>query len=182
MRKVNCGGIDAGSQKISRGTDGSNSSPSSGESANYRSLVRPKARDRICSLRRGSRRDPACRLRYYPNPKAVAAYHLSRHAEFHDHIPPSTSVVMERCFAAQATISTSLIAVMPEAGYDPQGPSARRSLRPRPPALCRPSVAMNSFSSRARRRTTPAPASTLASSSRCIPPGPAPRSASRLNS
>jgi hypothetical protein len=87
-----------------------------------------------------------------------------------------------RCFAAQATISTSLIAVMPEAGYDPQGPSARGSLRPRPPALCRPSVAMNSFSSRARRRTTPAPASTLASSSRCIPPGPAPRSASRLNS
>jgi hypothetical protein len=55
---------------------------------------------------------------YYPNPKAVAAYHLSRHAEFHDYIPPSTSVVMERCFAAPATISTSLIAVMPEAGYE----------------------------------------------------------------
>jgi enamine deaminase RidA (YjgF/YER057c/UK114 family) len=55
---------------------------------------------------------------YYPNPKAVAAYHLSRHAEFHHYIPPSTSVVMERCFAAQATISTSLIAVMPEAGYE----------------------------------------------------------------
>jgi hypothetical protein len=55
---------------------------------------------------------------YYPNPKAVAAYHLSRHAEFRDYIPPSTSVVMERCFGAEATISTSLIAVMPEAGYE----------------------------------------------------------------
>jgi enamine deaminase RidA (YjgF/YER057c/UK114 family) len=55
---------------------------------------------------------------YYPNPQAVAAYHLSRHAEFADYIPPSTSVVMERCFAAGATISTSLIAVMPEPGYD----------------------------------------------------------------
>ena len=55
---------------------------------------------------------------YYPNPRAVAAYHLSRHAEFRDYIPPSTSVVMERCFAAETTISTSLIAVMPEAGYE----------------------------------------------------------------
>ena len=55
---------------------------------------------------------------YYPNPKAVAAYHLSRHAEFRDYIPPSTSVVMERCFCADATISTSLIAVMPEPGYE----------------------------------------------------------------
>src|SRR5580704_17699931 len=54
----------------------------------------------------------------YPNPAAVAAYHLARHAEFGDYIPPSTSVVMERCFAAEATISTSLIAVMPEAGFE----------------------------------------------------------------
>lgn len=55
---------------------------------------------------------------YYPNPRAVATYHLSRHAEFGDYIPPSTSVVMERCFAAEATISTSLIAVLPEPGYE----------------------------------------------------------------
>ena len=55
---------------------------------------------------------------YYPNPRAVAAYHLSRHAEFGDSIPPSTSVVMEHCFAAEATISTSLIAVVPEPGYE----------------------------------------------------------------
>src|SRR5438309_427235 len=55
---------------------------------------------------------------YYPNPRAVAAYHLSRHAEFADYIPPSTSVVMDRCFAAETTISTSLIAVLPEPGYE----------------------------------------------------------------
>jgi enamine deaminase RidA (YjgF/YER057c/UK114 family) len=55
---------------------------------------------------------------YYPNPEAVAAYHLARHAEFADYIPPSTSVVMERCFAAESTISTSLIAVVPGAGRE----------------------------------------------------------------
>jgi enamine deaminase RidA (YjgF/YER057c/UK114 family) len=55
---------------------------------------------------------------YYPNPRAVAAYHLARHAEFGDYIPPSTSVVMERCFSADATISSSLVAVVPGAGYE----------------------------------------------------------------
>jgi enamine deaminase RidA (YjgF/YER057c/UK114 family) len=55
---------------------------------------------------------------YYPNPRAVAAYHLSRHDNFNDYIPPSTSVVMERLFGAGSTISTSLIAVMPEPGYE----------------------------------------------------------------
>jgi enamine deaminase RidA (YjgF/YER057c/UK114 family) len=55
---------------------------------------------------------------YYPNPRAVAAYHLARHAEFGDYIPPSTSVVMERCFSADATISSSLVAVVPGAECD----------------------------------------------------------------
>lgn len=55
---------------------------------------------------------------YYPNPRAVAAYHLARHDAFGSYIPPSTSVVMERCFAGGATISTSLIAAMPQAGYE----------------------------------------------------------------
>jgi enamine deaminase RidA (YjgF/YER057c/UK114 family) len=55
---------------------------------------------------------------YYPNPRAVAAYHLARHDAFGDYIPPSTSVVMERCFGGGSTISTSLIAVVPEAGYE----------------------------------------------------------------
>jgi len=67
----------------------------------------------------GSDLSRAVRLdQFYPNPEAVAAYHLARHAEFGDYIPPSTSVVMERCFAAETTISTSLIAVAAEAGYE----------------------------------------------------------------
>ena len=50
---------------------------------------------------------------YYPTPADVDPYHLARHAEFGDYIPPSTSVVMENCFAAETHISTSLIAVLP---------------------------------------------------------------------
>jgi enamine deaminase RidA (YjgF/YER057c/UK114 family) len=55
---------------------------------------------------------------YYPSPRAVAAYHLSRHDHFKDYIPPSTSVVMERLFGSASTISTSLIAAIPESGYE----------------------------------------------------------------
>src|SRR3954466_11063503 len=67
----------------------------------------------------GSDLSNAVRLdQYYPNPQAVAAYHLARHAEFGDYIPPSTSVVMERCFAAETTISTSLIGVVPGEGRE----------------------------------------------------------------
>jgi enamine deaminase RidA (YjgF/YER057c/UK114 family) len=55
---------------------------------------------------------------YYPNPRAVAAYHLARHDAFADYIPPSTSVVMDRVFGGSSTISTSLIAVVPQAGYE----------------------------------------------------------------
>ncbi|HEU0155074.1 MAG TPA: Rid family hydrolase [Stellaceae bacterium] len=55
---------------------------------------------------------------YYPTPKAVHPYHLARHAEFGDYIPPSTSVVMERCFGLGSTISTSLIAAAPGPGRE----------------------------------------------------------------
>jgi enamine deaminase RidA (YjgF/YER057c/UK114 family) len=62
----------------------------------------------------GSDLGSAVRLdQYYPTPAAVDPYHLSRHAEFGDYIPPSTSVVMESCFSAETQISTSLIAAMP---------------------------------------------------------------------
>lgn len=54
---------------------------------------------------------------YYPIPEAVRAYQLARHAEFGDYIPPSTSVVMERCLGANSHISTSMIAVMPDKDY-----------------------------------------------------------------
>ena len=50
---------------------------------------------------------------YYTKGAAVSAYHLARFAEFGSYIPPSTSIIMERCFAAHANIDTSMIAVVP---------------------------------------------------------------------
>jgi enamine deaminase RidA (YjgF/YER057c/UK114 family) len=57
---------------------------------------------------------------YYPTPAAVDPYHLARRAAFGDYIPPSTSVVMERCFGGESGISASLIAVMPSREYEIQ--------------------------------------------------------------
>jgi enamine deaminase RidA (YjgF/YER057c/UK114 family) len=50
---------------------------------------------------------------YYTRGAAVSAYHLARFAEFGSYIPPSTSIIMERCFAAHTNIHTSMIAVVP---------------------------------------------------------------------
>jgi hypothetical protein len=55
---------------------------------------------------------------FYPTPAAVDPYHLARRAAFGDYIPPSTSVIMERCFGAESGISSSLLAVVPSAGYE----------------------------------------------------------------
>jgi hypothetical protein len=55
---------------------------------------------------------------YYTVAPAVSAYHLARFAEFGDYIPPSTSIIMERCFSARANIHTSMIALVPERGYE----------------------------------------------------------------
>jgi len=50
---------------------------------------------------------------YYTSGQAVHAYHLARFAEFGSYIPPSTSIIMERCFARHTNIHTSMIAVVP---------------------------------------------------------------------
>jgi enamine deaminase RidA (YjgF/YER057c/UK114 family) len=55
---------------------------------------------------------------YYPLYEAVRAYQLARHGEFGDYIPPSTSVLMERLFKRDSHISMSLMAVVPQSGYD----------------------------------------------------------------
>src|SRR5262245_437512 len=54
---------------------------------------------------------------YYPTPMAVDPYHLGRKAAFGDYIPPSTSVVMQRCFSSQTSICASLVAVTPGPDY-----------------------------------------------------------------
>jgi enamine deaminase RidA (YjgF/YER057c/UK114 family) len=55
---------------------------------------------------------------FYTMGPAVSAYHLARFAEFGSYIPPSTSIIMDRCFTARTNIHTSMIAVVPGQGYD----------------------------------------------------------------
>jgi enamine deaminase RidA (YjgF/YER057c/UK114 family) len=50
---------------------------------------------------------------FYTMGQAVHAYHLARFAEFGSYIPPSTSIIMERCFTARTNMHTSMIAVVP---------------------------------------------------------------------
>jgi enamine deaminase RidA (YjgF/YER057c/UK114 family) len=54
---------------------------------------------------------------FYTKGPAVSAYHLARFAEFGSYIPPSTSIIMERCFTARTNIHTSMIAVLPGRDY-----------------------------------------------------------------
>jgi enamine deaminase RidA (YjgF/YER057c/UK114 family) len=60
----------------------------------------------------GSDLEHALRLdQFYPAPAAVVHYQRARHAAFGKYIPPSTSVIMERCFGAASSICSSLVAV-----------------------------------------------------------------------
>ena len=61
---------------------------------------------------------------YYPDYRAVDGYHLARKANFGAYIPPSTSVLMSELAARGAEINTSLLAVVPGGGRDPQRVSA----------------------------------------------------------
>jgi len=58
---------------------------------------------------------------YYTMGPAVSAYHLARFAEFGQFIPPSTSIIMERCFTARTNTHTSLLAVVPGPGVTVEG-------------------------------------------------------------
>jgi enamine deaminase RidA (YjgF/YER057c/UK114 family) len=66
----------------------------------------------------GSDLPNAVRLdQYYTTGAAVSAYHLARFAEFGAYIPPSTSIIVERCFSARANTHASLIGVVPGPGW-----------------------------------------------------------------
>lgn len=54
---------------------------------------------------------------YYPSAAPVDPYHLARRAAFGSYIPPSTSVIMQRCFSRATAISASMMAVVPSADY-----------------------------------------------------------------
>jgi enamine deaminase RidA (YjgF/YER057c/UK114 family) len=55
---------------------------------------------------------------YYTKGPAVSAYHLARFAEFGGYIPPSTSIIMERCFTTRTNTHTSMVAIVPAPGWD----------------------------------------------------------------
>src|SRR5262245_56835060 len=54
---------------------------------------------------------------FYTTGQAVHAYHLARFAEFGSYIPPSTSIIMERCFTARTNTHTSMIAIDPSQNW-----------------------------------------------------------------
>jgi enamine deaminase RidA (YjgF/YER057c/UK114 family) len=58
---------------------------------------------------------------YYTEANAVRAYHLARFAAFGKYIPPSTSMITEGCFGARSSMTTSLVAVMPDPQWEVQG-------------------------------------------------------------
>ncbi len=58
---------------------------------------------------------------YFTEANAVRAYHLARFAAFGKYIPPSTSMITEGCFGATSTMTTSLLAVLPDPQWEVQG-------------------------------------------------------------
>jgi enamine deaminase RidA (YjgF/YER057c/UK114 family) len=58
---------------------------------------------------------------YFTEANAVRAYHLARFAAFGKYIPPSTSMIVESCFGAKSTMTTSLVAVLADAQWEVQG-------------------------------------------------------------
>jgi enamine deaminase RidA (YjgF/YER057c/UK114 family) len=57
---------------------------------------------------------------YYTKGAAVSAYHLARFAEFGGYIPPSTSIIMDRCFTGRTNTHASLLAIAPTPGWEIQ--------------------------------------------------------------
>jgi enamine deaminase RidA (YjgF/YER057c/UK114 family) len=55
---------------------------------------------------------------YFTEPNAVRAYHLARFAALGKYIPPSTSMIVERCFGAKSSMTNSLLAVLPDPQWE----------------------------------------------------------------
>ncbi len=58
---------------------------------------------------------------YYTDANAVRAYHLARFAALGKYVPPSTSIITERCFGGKSTMTTSLVAVLPDPQWEIKG-------------------------------------------------------------
>jgi enamine deaminase RidA (YjgF/YER057c/UK114 family) len=57
---------------------------------------------------------------YYPSAQVVNAYQRSRKSVLKDHVPPSTSVLMEELLIEGATMDVSMLAVIPGDGREPK--------------------------------------------------------------
>ena len=55
---------------------------------------------------------------YYTEANAVRAYHLARFAALGKYIPPSTSIITDRCFGGSSTMMTSLVALLPNPQWE----------------------------------------------------------------
>src|SRR5262249_61170828 len=58
---------------------------------------------------------------YFAEANAVRAYHLARFAALGKYIPPSTSMILDGCFGGQSTMTTSLVAVLPDPQWEVKG-------------------------------------------------------------
>ena len=81
---------------------------------------------------------------YYTEANAVRAYHLARFAALGKYVPPSTSIITDRCFGSRSTMTTSLIAVASDPQWELKPvypPGARVS----PTSGYAPAVVVNDF-------------------------------------
>src|SRR5262245_26191139 len=81
---------------------------------------------------------------YYTEANAVRAYHLARFAALGKYVPPSTSIITDRCFGSRSTMTTSLIAVAPEPQWELQ-PVYPPGARVPPPSGDPPAAAGDDF-------------------------------------
>ncbi len=81
---------------------------------------------------------------YYMEANAVRAYHLARFGALGKYVPPSTSILTERCFGAKSNMTTSLIALMPDPQWEIKGVYPE-SARVSPLSGYAPAVVANDF-------------------------------------
>ena len=81
---------------------------------------------------------------YYTDADAVRAYHLARFAALGRYVPPSTSIITDRCFGAKSTITTSMVAVVPGPQWEVR-PIYPEGARVSPTSGYAPAVAVNDF-------------------------------------
>src|SRR5712691_7875224 len=81
---------------------------------------------------------------YYTEANAVRAYHLARFAALGKYVPPSTSIITELCLGGKSTMTTSLVAVVPDPQWELK-PIYPEGARVSPTSGYAPAVVANDF-------------------------------------